>query len=250
MNNNREGRSRGSPAEKDGNEKTVRKEIYRLIIPMILENLLQVSAGLISTAMIGRLMASDISAQGICVRITDTLWCFYKGVAIGATVLIARSFGAGKRDKCRRVAEQTLLTEIPIALLLGVALFFVGMPVFRFFTEDAGILVKAGEYMRIIVFGFPFVVIMSVVTATFQGHGNTRTPMYIAVAVNIINIIFGYLLIFGPGLLPEFGIRGRPWRWCHPRREAPASVCICYTEKAACCGIRKSKSIICGLTAV
>ena len=56
-------------------EKTVRKEIYRLIIPMILENLLQVSAGLISTAMIGRLMASDISAQGICVRITDTLWC-------------------------------------------------------------------------------------------------------------------------------------------------------------------------------
>ena len=65
MNNNREGRSRGSPAEKDGNEKTVRKEIYRLIIPMILENLLQVSAGLISTAMIGRLMASDISAQGI-----------------------------------------------------------------------------------------------------------------------------------------------------------------------------------------
>ncbi len=208
MINNREGRSRGSPAEKDGNEKTVRKEIYRLIIPMILENLLQVSAGLISTAMIGRLMASDISAQGICVRITDTLWCFYKGVAIGATVLIARSFGAGKRDKCRRVAEQTLLTEIPIALLLGVALFFVGMPVFRFFTEDAGILVKAGEYMRIIVFGFPFVVIMSVVTATFQGHGNTRTPMYIAVAVNIINIIFGYLLIFGPGLLPEFGIRG------------------------------------------
>lgn len=158
MINNREGRSRGSPAEKDGNEKTVRKEIYRLIIPMILENLLQVSAGLISTAMIGRLMASDISAQGICVRITDTLWCFYKGVAIGATVLIARSFGAGKRDKCRRVAEQTLLTEIPIALLLGVALFFVGMPVFRFFTEDAGILVKAGEYMRIIVFGFPFVV--------------------------------------------------------------------------------------------
>lgn len=63
MNNNREGRSRGSPAEKDGNEKTVRKEIYRLIIPMILENLLQVSAGLISTAMIGRLMASDISAR-------------------------------------------------------------------------------------------------------------------------------------------------------------------------------------------
>ncbi|RHQ77191.1 hypothetical protein DWX98_10695 [Blautia sp. AF22-5LB] len=64
-------------------KKVIKRDIYQIIIPMILENILQISANLVITAMVGRLLANDISAQGICIRITDTLWCFYKGVAIG-----------------------------------------------------------------------------------------------------------------------------------------------------------------------
>ena len=72
--------------------KTIKREIYHIIIPMILENILQISANLVTTAMVGRLLANDIAAQGICVRITDTLWVFLiKEFAIGATVLIAKS---------------------------------------------------------------------------------------------------------------------------------------------------------------
>ena len=66
----------------------------------------------------------------------------------------------------------------------------------------------AQEYMRIIVFGFPFLVIMSVVSAAFQGFGDTKTPMYIALFMNGANIILGYLLIFGLPGMPGFGIRG------------------------------------------
>lgn len=92
-------------------KKVIKRDIYQIIIPMILENILQISANLVITAMVGRLLANDISAQGICIRITDTLWCFYKGVAIGATVLIARAYGAGRHQDCRKIAEQTILTE-------------------------------------------------------------------------------------------------------------------------------------------
>ena len=90
-------------------KKVIKRDIYQIIIPMILENILQISANLVITAMVGRLLANDISAQGICIRITDTLWCFYKGVAIGATVLIARAYGAGRHQDCRKIAEQTIL---------------------------------------------------------------------------------------------------------------------------------------------
>lgn len=82
--------------------KKIKREIYHIIIPMILENILQISASLITTAMVGRLLANDISAQGICVRITDTLWVFYKGVAIGATVLIAARLWCRKRKKLQK----------------------------------------------------------------------------------------------------------------------------------------------------
>ncbi len=190
------------------NRREINKEIYRLIIPMIVENILQISAGLITTAMIGRLLPLDISAQGICIRITDTLWCLYKGVAIGATVLVAHSYGAGKRGRCRRIIEQTFLTEVPLSLLFQMVLFFFGIPILGFFTKETAVLNLAQEYMRIIVFGFPFLVIMSVVSAAFQGFGDTKTPMYIALFMNGANIILGYLLIFGLPGMPGFGIRG------------------------------------------
>lgn len=188
--------------------KSINKEIFVMIIPMILENILQISAGLISTAMIGRLLASDVSAQGICVRVTDTLWCLYKGISIGATILIAYAHGAGDRNRGRHIVRQTFLTEIPISLIFSVVLFFFATPILSFLSNDTVLLDKAREYMSIIIVGFPFVVIMSVVTAAFQGHGDTKTPMLIAAVLNVVNIVCGLVLIFGVGSFQGFGIRG------------------------------------------
>ena len=188
--------------------KKIKREIYHIIIPMILENILQISASLITTAMVGRLLANDISAQGICVRITDTLWVFYKGVAIGATVLIARAYGAGKKENCRKIMEQTLLTELAVVLLVQIFLFFRADIFLGFFSKDPQILTLAQSYMKIVVIGFTGNVIMTLVTAAFQGYGNTKIPMYIAAAMNVVNIVCGYVFIFGIGPLKGMGIQG------------------------------------------
>ncbi|MEG0895695.1 MAG: MATE family efflux transporter, partial [Oscillospiraceae bacterium] len=49
---------------------------------------------------------------------------------------------------------------------------------------------------------------MSAVTASFQGHGNTKTPMLLAGLLNIVNIITGYVFIFGFAFIPAMGIKG------------------------------------------
>ena len=189
-------------------KKVIKRDIYQIIIPMILENILQISANLVITAMVGRLLANDISAQGICIRITDTLWCFYKGVAIGATVLIARAYGAGRHQDCRKIAEQTILTEMIIVFFFQVVLYFKAPLFLGFFSKDPQILSLAEGYMKTIIFEFPFVVITTVVTASFQGYGNTKIPMYIAVLMNVVNIVCGYCFIFGAFDIPGMGIKG------------------------------------------
>ena len=198
--------------KKDGGfcvrKKVIKRDIYQIIIPMILENILQISANLVITAMVGRLLANDISAQGICIRITDTLWCFYKGVAIGATVLIARAYGAGRHQDCRKIAEQTILTEMIIVFIFQVVLYFKAPLFLGFFSKDPQILSLAEGYMKTIIFEFPFVVITTVVTASFQGYGNTKIPMYIAVLMNVVNIVCGYCFIFGAFGIPGMGIKG------------------------------------------
>ena len=70
-------------------KKKVNQDIFRMVLPIIVENVLQMSAGLVTTAMIGRLLADDISAQGIGNRITNTFWALFKGVGIGTTAIVA-----------------------------------------------------------------------------------------------------------------------------------------------------------------
>ena len=196
--------------KKDGGfcvrKKVIKRDIYQIIIPMILENILQISANLVITAMVGRLLANDISAQGICIRITDTLWCFYKGVAIGATVLIARAYGAGRHQDCRKIAEQTILTEMIIVFIFQVVLYFKAPLFLGFFSKDPQILSLAEGYMKTIIFEFPFVVITTVVTASFQGYGNTlrmlaayvlRLPLIIIWIIIAMDQVSRFLLSVG-----------------------------------------------------
>ena len=77
------------------NKKDVSRQIYRMLIPMILENVLTTSASLVTTAMVGRLTALEISAQGEGGRITNTYLSLFKGLAVGVTVVAALSGKGG-----------------------------------------------------------------------------------------------------------------------------------------------------------
>jgi len=194
--------------EKLYDKKIIRRQIYFLIIPIMLENIFQVSAGLVSSAMIGRLAPSLIASQGIGSRITGVLWCLFKGIGIGATVIIAKTHGEGNMDKCKRTFEQTAITGIVVSIITIILVLFNLLDILSFFTSSRETLTSSSEYIKIVIFSSPFLLIMSVVTAVFQGSGNTKTPMYIAIVVNIVNVILGYLLIYGKFGFPKLSLVG------------------------------------------
>lgn len=194
--------------EKVYDSKAIRKQIFFLIIPVMLENIFQMSAGLISSAMIGRLSPMLISAQGICSRITGVLWCLFKGIGIGATVVIAKNRGESDMTKCKKTFEQTCVTGCLLSALLIFITLSNSAGILSFFTSSSDTLHAAGEYLKIVIITAPFLMIMSAVTAAFQACGNTKTPMYIAIVVNIINVVLGYLLIYGKFGFPNLSLIG------------------------------------------
>ena len=189
-------------------KRKVRRQIFSMILPIVLENFLQTSATLVTTAMIGRLIADDISAQGIAVRIYNTFYMLLKGLAIGATVVVALYYGQGRIDRCRRTVEQGYITAVPFTLIFSLFIAFCPSLFVSLFTQDAAIMSRAVGYMSVMGLSLPFVAIITMTTAGFQGQGNTRTPMFVAVFVNIVNIVFGYGLIFGNFGMPELGLIG------------------------------------------
>lgn len=181
--------------------------IWKIALPCALENLLTFAAGLIVAAMIGRLTADEIAAQAMGMRITGFLQSLFKGIGIGATVIIGVFYGMEKLGKCRRVAEQMMLVVLPISLLLTAIVICEPRPFLRLFADDEQLVELAVPYIRIAIWLVPSVAVSRIVTAAFNAQGDTRTPMIIAVTMNFISAGLGYLMIFVLG----WGLLGAAW---------------------------------------
>jgi len=192
-------------------KRAVNREIWSLIIPLVLENALQIFAGLVTAAMVGRLLSADISAQGISGRLVNIVWCLFKGIGLGATVIVAGHWSTGENQRCRHTIEQTYLAVLPISFACVALTVFFPHAILRFFTSDQQILQAAVHYIRVACWSFPFTAIILTNTAAFNGQGNTKTPMLISGFFNIVNIVAGYLLIFGGLGLRGMGLLGAAW---------------------------------------
>lgn len=181
--------------------------IWKVALPCVLENLLTFAAGLVIAAMIGRLSGDEISAQSIGNRITGVLQSLFKGIGIGATIIIGISYGKGRFERCRKVAEEMMMLVLPISLILVGIVLCEPRPFLRMFADDTALIELAVPYTRAAVWLVPSVAVSRIITAAFNGQGDTRTPMVIAVTMNVVNAILGYITIF----VCKWGLLGAAW---------------------------------------
>ncbi len=183
---------------------SIRKRILSMILPITLENILQMTAGLVLMAMIGRIDAIAVGAIGIATVLYRILWGIFKGIATGTSVLVAQAYGASNYKKLKSVTEQAVIISIVISIILQQFLFWLAKYLLIIFNPSAELLANGTMYLRIISFSLPFAAIILLVAGVLQGMGNAKTPMISIAILNIINIIFGYIFIFFMGM----GIRG------------------------------------------
>lgn len=189
------------------NLKQIRKKIFYLILPITIESILQMTAGLFSAAMVGRLSLGAIGSIGISMRITQVIWALFKGLSTGASVFVAQAYGANNIKRLKSVVQQTIVSCLILVIILQQIIFWKAELFLSIFNKPD--LVESGAvYLRTVSWGMPFLVIMLIVAAVMQGMGNGKTPMLIAVIMNFANVGFSFLLIFGNLGFPALGIKG------------------------------------------
>ena len=149
-----------------------------------------------------------VSALGISMRITQIVWALFKGIATGATVFVAQYYGAGEHEKMLKVIQQTMLSTLAVVVVLEVLLYIEAPALLSVFNPNEELMQQAVVYLRLVSLGLPFLAVMLVIGGVLQGMGNARTPMLITMTMNIVNIIVGYVLIFGKMGFTPIGIRG------------------------------------------
>ena len=185
--------------------------ILRILIPVILENALLTLSTMILTGYIGRLSVMEINSYGIGRRIYGIYYSVFKGLAVGTMIAIAKRFGMGDKDQCARLQQESYLMILPAAVLFALLVIVFAGPLLSLMTKDAVLLSNGIVFLRQTALFYPLLAIIHLNASAFQANGNTRTPMLIAGIGNLVTIAIGYVLIFGLGPIPAFGVTGAAW---------------------------------------
>jgi len=192
----------------DVEARSVRAEVMRLAMPSIGEQLLNMTVHMVDTYLMGHIGAAALTAVGLSNNMVMLTQTFVMAVATGATAVVARLIGAREPQAASRVMQQSLLVGAAIGAVLTVVLSFFSVQAIGFYQPEPDVLVIGSTYMRIVAMSFLLQGILWVGNASLRGAGDTRTPLFLMLGVNALNIVTSLLFLYGVGPIPSIGVYG------------------------------------------
>ena len=188
--------------------KIIRENVLSMIVPITFENILQMAAGVVSMAFVGRINELAIGAVGLSNILFRIAWALFKGLGVGSSAFVARNLGAQKNHKISMVIKQGSIIAIGFSLIMQQIIFWNAETLLRIFDSSPELLSTATVYLKIISWSLPLAAIIQFVAGVLQGMGNAKSPMLVVSILNIVNIIFSFLLIFGNLGFSPLGLKG------------------------------------------
>ncbi|KXG78975.1 Multidrug export protein MepA [Thermotalea metallivorans] len=186
----------------------IRKSIFRLAWPAILEMTLHTLVWTVDTAMVGRLNPASISAVTLGAQMMFITMAVFGSVGIGATAMVARNVGAEDYGRAEKVGGQALGVGMIISTLLALTGMIFAKEIFQCVVDDPELIVLGSTYLRYVLIGGFVLIPLGVSNGILRGAGNTVVPLKAAFFANGLNIIGDYVLIFGKWGFPQLGVKG------------------------------------------
>lgn len=177
----------------------IRKDVLKLSLPVLLEQVFIMSMGVINTIMAGRIGKEAVSAIGMVDSINNMFIAFFSSLAVGGTVVVAYYIGQGKGEGANESAKQALFSGFLLALGVTVLIWIFRDPLVRILygSAEEAVLKNAFIYLNITLLTYPLIAITSIACGVLRGAGDTNTPMKVTILMNLLNILLSYLLIYG-----------------------------------------------------
>lgn len=180
------------------------REIARLAIPTFATLVSEPLFLLADSAIVGHLGTAQLAALGIAGMVVQTAVGLFIFLAYGTTSTVARNVGAGDRRLALAVGSDGIWLATVIGLVAAIAAWILARPIVDLFTGDPAVRDYAVTYLQIATFGIPALLLMLAATGVLRGLQDTRTPLIVAVAGNVSNIVLNVTFVFGFG----WGIAG------------------------------------------
>lgn len=176
------------------------RAILRLTVPALATLAIDPLLTLIDTAFVARVGTDELAALGVDTAILGFVFFGFNFLAYATTPLVAQALGRGNEAEARRWVGDAMVLAVVLGLVAAIVIevlapWFVGL--MGATEEVAG---PAVSYLRIRGIATPAVLLVTAGHGAFRGFQDTRTPLRVAVGINVINLVIDPVLIFVVGL--------------------------------------------------
>ena len=173
--------------------------IRNLLIPVVLEQLLNSIMGTADTMMVSNVGSAAISAVSLVDSINILVIQAFSALAAGGAIVCAQYIGQQNKERANESARQVLFIITLISVIVSAICLGFKKPLLRliFGSVEAEVMRASEIYFFYTALSFPFIAMYDAVASIFRAQDNTRGPMTISMISNIMNIVGNAIMIWG-----------------------------------------------------
>ena len=181
-----------------GNLLFPRRALWMLLIPLIIEQMLNSLMGMDDTHMVSRVGAEAISAVSLVDSINNLVLQVFAAMAAGAAIICSQYLGRKDEKGCNDAAKQIVLTVVVISSVIMIIGVGFRKPLLHliFGSVEEAVMTNAQMYFLITALSYPFIALFQAGAAFYRACGNSKFTMKTALIANVANIVGNTLFIF------------------------------------------------------
>lgn len=187
---------------------TTYRNIWQISYPIILSLVAQNVVNVTDTAFLGRVGEVELGASAIGGLFYIAIFMLGFGFGSGAQILIARRSGEKNYADIGRIFNNSLYFLAALAFAIFLFIYFLSPVVLKPFIASSAVYKASVIFLHYRIFGIFLAFTNVAFRAFYVGIGRTRQLSYSAALMALVNVILGYLLVFGNFGFPKMGIAG------------------------------------------
>lgn len=182
--------------EKNLTTGSVFKTVVSFSLPFLLSYFLQTLYGMADLFIVGQFDGvASITAVSIGSQVMHMITVMIVGLAMGSTVMIGKTIGAGNKKETSVAIGNTITLFMAVSVVLTVVLLLVVKPIVSVMSTPTEAVQGTVTYLTICFIGIPFITAYNIISSIFRGLGDSKSPMYFIAVACAANILMDYLFI-------------------------------------------------------
>jgi len=197
-----------SGKEKEFTSGSIKKAIFLLSVPMILEMLMESIFAIVDIYYVSRVSVNAVATIGLTESMITLVYAVAIGLSMAATAIVARRIGEKDVEGASQAAVQVIFLGIAVSIIIMIIGILYAKELLALMGAEPDLIAEGYGYTKVLMAGNITIMLLFLINAIFRGAGNASIAMWTLILSNGLNIILDPIFIFGMGPVPAYGVEG------------------------------------------